>query len=195
MEKGPVQVETENTTYPPAISTENYPLSKIRIERKFYYPVGYKGNRRKSISTKYHPTTIRKEEGKRLLLELMSKGMTFPSAAAFLRFKMGYKSRTTIYKWLEDPEFKDDVICSEWVALGIFEMLELQAAQGGQLLRETIEDEHRVGKSYRKDRRYVSRRWAAIDSRVVINALNRRGERLRKIDKLARDFEESMGRE
>jgi hypothetical protein len=110
-------------------------------------------------------------------------------------YKMGYKSRTTVYKWLEDPQFKEDVICAESANMGVLEVLEMQVAKGGQLIRETIEEENRVGKTYSKIRSYVSRRWAAINGAVLINALKRRGERLRRIDKLSRDYEESMGRE
>jgi hypothetical protein len=190
--------ESQNTSENfslPAISTEICPEGKIRIERKFIYPIRYNKRKPRSISTNEHPTTIRKKKGKRLALELIGMGMTFPSAVAFIMFKMGYKSRTTVYKWLEDPEFKEDVICAESANIGILEVMEMQAAKGGQLIRETIEKENRVGKTYSKIRSYISRRWATPSVSVLIYALKRRSERLRKIDKLSREYEESMGLE
>jgi hypothetical protein len=66
--------DTQNIPSPPGISTEILPIQEIVVERKHIYSVGYKKRNRKSISTNEHPTTIRKKQGKRKLLEIMNKG-------------------------------------------------------------------------------------------------------------------------
>lgn len=171
---------------PSQISTEKYVPGEIEIVSKSYKPAISKRKRRKSISTKPHPTTIKKEEGKKLLLTFVSYGMTLPTAIRVICLLKGYKSRTTIYKWLEDEEFAEEVYSAEIAIFGVFEMLEFQLAQGGQLLSVTEEHEYREKVTDRRkemvERTRLCKRWKPPNATAVLKGLERRLARLKRIE-------------
>lgn len=167
----------------PSISTKK-PKGKIAIKsRKSPITVPSNRNLHQSISTKSnHPTSIKKAKGKMKLLELLSRGMDLPCAVAAICLWASYKSRSTVYKWIEeDPEFADQVLTVEMAVLGFYQMLEMEAATGRQLLRETMEYENYYDGKVRKVKERVSRRWAKYDVRAIIHGLDRRLARLKRI--------------
>jgi hypothetical protein len=103
---------------------------------------------------------------------------------------MGYKSRTTVYKWLaEDPEFKEDVICMEMSIYGLLESVEMQAVSGGRMLRDELEVGYYPNGAMQRKR--TVKRWAPINARVLISAMERRSARLNRILK-AKTREEEL---
>ena len=86
----------------------------------------------------------------------------------------------------ESPEYADQVHTVEMAVLGLYQMLELEASKGGQLLRETVKNEYREKRS--KERKeikrveYRSRRWARINVQALLFGLKRRYARLKRIE-------------
>lgn len=126
-------------------------------------------HKRKSLAT------VRKEKAQRDFLKLVKKGCEFPDAADAICVRYNYSSKSTVYKWLENPEFREKVLIAEGEVLARLRQAEFQSAQGGFITERTKEYFAKGG-----IRKEIIKR-ASPNIHAIDKASKRRGARLRRI--------------
>lgn len=167
-----------------SISTKK-PKGKIEIvSRKSPITVLSNQKLRQSISTKsHHPTSIKKAKGKMKLLEFLSRGLDLPTAVAVICIWAGYKSRSTVYKWIEeDPEFTEQVLTVEMAVLGFLQMREFELAKGGQVLKDVKKTEFYSDGNVIRKKTHLEKRWKPPNAQACFRAIDRIRARLKRIE-------------
>ena len=117
------------------------------------------------------------------LLELLSRGMDLPCAVAAICLWAGYKSRSTVYKWIEeDEEYAEQVVTVEMAVLGFLKMIEFELAKGGQVLKDVKNTEFYYDGNVIRKKTHLEKRWKPPNAQACFRAIDRIRARLKRIE-------------